>query len=248
MKDVRKIKKDINLANNRKEWRKLVDEAKNLLGFQEPQWVNEWVYERNHGTAVYHEQKLLFPYFYCQQGFCHNPSTADWAMRPSTLVFTSGKTMGLYSFPLSRLNSYIAFADISYLPARNYHTEFPVVTPRNGRHRSSALMPHPNLPEATELPRRNSTVSPAGASPINSPIPSTVTYPTVVVITSIPTPLEYSPGFILSLKRSIFAVASYREHSAISPPVLTLRRLIFSVGVRLYYGHIQRFINCVWHL
>ena len=37
MKDVRRIKKDISLANNRKEWRKLVDEAKNLLGFQEPQ-------------------------------------------------------------------------------------------------------------------------------------------------------------------------------------------------------------------
>ena len=37
MKDVRRIKKDIRLANNRKEWRKLVDEAKNLLGFQEPQ-------------------------------------------------------------------------------------------------------------------------------------------------------------------------------------------------------------------
>ena len=37
MKDVRRIKKDISLAKNRKEWRKLVDEAKNLLGFQEPQ-------------------------------------------------------------------------------------------------------------------------------------------------------------------------------------------------------------------
>jgi hypothetical protein len=37
MKDIRRIKKDISLANNRKEWRKLVDEAKNLLGFQEPQ-------------------------------------------------------------------------------------------------------------------------------------------------------------------------------------------------------------------
>ena len=37
MKDVRRIKKDIGLANNRKEWRKLVDEAKKLQGFQEPQ-------------------------------------------------------------------------------------------------------------------------------------------------------------------------------------------------------------------
>ena len=37
MKDIRRIKKNISLANNRKEWRKLVDEAKNLLGFQEPQ-------------------------------------------------------------------------------------------------------------------------------------------------------------------------------------------------------------------
>ena len=41
MKDVRRIKKDISLANNRKEWRKLADEAKNLLGFQEPQTVSE---------------------------------------------------------------------------------------------------------------------------------------------------------------------------------------------------------------
>jgi hypothetical protein len=41
MKDIRRIKKDISLANNRKEWRKLVDEAKNLLGFQEPQRVSE---------------------------------------------------------------------------------------------------------------------------------------------------------------------------------------------------------------
>ena len=39
MKDIRRIKKDISLANNTKEWRKLVDEAKNLLGFQEPQRV-----------------------------------------------------------------------------------------------------------------------------------------------------------------------------------------------------------------
>ena len=37
MKDVTRIKKDISLANNRKEWKKLVDEAKNLLGFQDPQ-------------------------------------------------------------------------------------------------------------------------------------------------------------------------------------------------------------------
>ena len=37
MKVVGRIKKDISLANNRKEWRKLVDQAKNLLGFQEPQ-------------------------------------------------------------------------------------------------------------------------------------------------------------------------------------------------------------------
>ena len=43
MEDIRRIKKDISLANNRKKWRKLVDEAKNLLGFQEPQWVSEWV-------------------------------------------------------------------------------------------------------------------------------------------------------------------------------------------------------------
>ena len=42
MEDIRRIKKDISLANNRKEWRKLVDEAKNLLGFQEPQRVSEW--------------------------------------------------------------------------------------------------------------------------------------------------------------------------------------------------------------
>ena len=41
MKDIRRIKKDISLANNRKEWRKLVDETKNLLGFQEPQRVSE---------------------------------------------------------------------------------------------------------------------------------------------------------------------------------------------------------------
>ena len=41
MEDIRRIKKDISLANNRKEWRKLVDEAKNLLGFQEPQRVSE---------------------------------------------------------------------------------------------------------------------------------------------------------------------------------------------------------------
>ena len=41
MKDVRRIKKDISLANNRKEWRKLVDEAKNLPGFQEPKSVSE---------------------------------------------------------------------------------------------------------------------------------------------------------------------------------------------------------------
>jgi hypothetical protein len=39
--NIRRIKKDISLANNRKEWRKLVDEAKNLLGFQEPQRVSE---------------------------------------------------------------------------------------------------------------------------------------------------------------------------------------------------------------
>ena len=41
MEDIRRIKKDISLANNRKEWRKLVDEAKNLLGFQETQRVSE---------------------------------------------------------------------------------------------------------------------------------------------------------------------------------------------------------------
>jgi hypothetical protein len=41
MKDIRRIKKDISLANNRKEWRKLVDEAKNLLGVQEAQRVSE---------------------------------------------------------------------------------------------------------------------------------------------------------------------------------------------------------------
>ena len=41
MEDIRRIKKDISLANNRKEWRKLVDEAKNLPGFQEPQRVSE---------------------------------------------------------------------------------------------------------------------------------------------------------------------------------------------------------------
>jgi hypothetical protein len=41
LKDVRRIKKDISLVNNRKEWRKLVDEAINLLGFQEPQRVRE---------------------------------------------------------------------------------------------------------------------------------------------------------------------------------------------------------------
>ena len=41
VKDIRRIKKDISLANNRKEWRKLVDEAKNLLGFQEPQRASE---------------------------------------------------------------------------------------------------------------------------------------------------------------------------------------------------------------
>ena len=41
MKDVRRIKKDISLVNNRIEWRKLVDAAKNLLGFQEPQSVSE---------------------------------------------------------------------------------------------------------------------------------------------------------------------------------------------------------------
>ena len=35
MKDVRRMKRDVCIANNRKEWRKLVDEAKNLLGFQE---------------------------------------------------------------------------------------------------------------------------------------------------------------------------------------------------------------------
>jgi hypothetical protein len=41
LKDVRRIKKDTSLANNRNEWRKLVDEAKNLLGFQESQRVSE---------------------------------------------------------------------------------------------------------------------------------------------------------------------------------------------------------------
>jgi hypothetical protein len=35
MKDIRKLKKDISLADNREEWRRLVAEAKNLLGFQE---------------------------------------------------------------------------------------------------------------------------------------------------------------------------------------------------------------------
>lgn len=72
------------------------------------------LYERNHGTGVYHEQKLLSPCLYCQQGFCHNPSTANCAMRPSTLGFTSGKTMGWYSSSISLL--------IPILPSRTSRT------------------------------------------------------------------------------------------------------------------------------